>query len=425
VTVPTKPEDVSSSVRIDVDHHTDAFNLNELDEWAVLRERCPVAFNTRYGGFWMVTNYEGVAQVARDGETFAHKYAPNAPDGIDYYGETGIPRPEGVPALGIGEVDGPYHQELRRALNPFLSPPAVDVMRPFMEQSVTWFLDQKIETGAMDLVLDYTNPVPAALTMKMMGLPCDDWKRYADMFHAVLSYPVQSEEYMRATAPMEEMGAQLLEFAAARRADPKDDLTSFLVRLEIEGAPLSDAQIYDILWNLIGGGVDTTTSLTSWALNHLAAHPELRTQLIERPELYVNAADAFLRYYSVNQTLSRTVTRDVELCGQQLRRNDRVLISWLSANHDATEFDRPDEVVLDRRVNRHLAFGLGPHRCIGSHLARVMFTVMVKEVLERIPDYTVDLDTVRQYLGSPAMTGLVDLPATFTPGPVVGVAKPF
>jgi cytochrome P450 len=423
--VPTQPSDVSSDVVVDVDHHSDDFNLHELEAWAALREKCPVAFNTRYGGFWMVSNYEGVARVARDGETFAHKYEPKAPDGIDYLGESGIPRPEGVPALGLGEVDGPYHQALRRALNPFLSPPAVEEMRPFMEQSVTWFLDQKIESGAMDLVLDYTNPVPAVLTMKMMGLPCDDWKLYADMFHAVLSYPVMSEEYQRATAPMADMTAQLAQFAAARRADPKDDLTSFLVHLEIDGNPLTDAQIDDILWNLIGGGVDTTTSLTSWALLHLALHPELRTQLIERPELYVNAADEFLRYYSVNQTLSRTVTHDVEVCGQLLRRNDQVLISWLSANHDEAEFDRPDEVVLDRRVNRHLAFGLGPHRCIGSHLARVMFTVMLKEILDRIPDYRVDVDNVKQYLGNPAMTGLVDLPATFPPGKVVGVAKPF
>jgi cytochrome P450 len=423
--VPTDASDVRPDAVTDVDHHTDDFNLNELEAWAELRNGCPVAFNTRYGGFWMVTNYEGVAQVARDGVTFAHKYEPNAPDGIDYYGETGVPRPEGVPALGIGEVDGPYHAALRRALNPFLSPPAIDAMRPFMEQSVTWFLDQKIETGSMDLVLDYTNPVPAVLTMKMMGLPSEEWKRYADMFHAVMSYPVLSEEYRKATEPMAEMTEQLAEFAAARRADPKDDLTSFLVRLEIDGQPLTDQQVNDILWNLIGGGVDTTTSLTSWTLYHLACHPELRTQLIEHPELYVNAADEFLRYYSVNQTLSRTATRDVEVCGQQLRRNDRVLISWLSANHDPAEFDRPDEVVLDRRVNRHLAFGLGPHRCIGSHLARVMFTVMVKEVLDRIPDYTVDVNNVRQYLGSPSMTGLVDLPATFTPGPAAGVPKPF
>ena len=118
------------------------------------------------------------------------------------------------------------------------------------------------------------------------------------------------------------------------------------------------------------------------------------------------------------------MTRDIILGGQQLRRNDRVVISWLAANHDEHEFDRPDEVILDRLPNRHLAFGLGPHRCIGSHLARVMFEVMVKAVLDRIPDYQVDVAGVHEYLGNPSMTGLGKLPVTFTPGMSLGTSRP-
>ena len=216
----------------------------------------------------------------------------------------------------------------------------------------------------------------------------------------------------------------LLEFAAARRADPRDDLTSFLVQFEFAGTRLSDSQLLDILWNLIGGGVDTTTSQTALSLLHLGTHPELRQQLIDRPELYPTAADEFLRYFSVNQQLSRTVTRDIVLGGQHLRRNDRVIISWLGANHDDQEFERPDEILLDRAPNRHVAFGLGPHRCIGSHLARLMSGVMVQAVLDRIPDYQVDLDGVHEYLGNPSMTGLGTLPVTFTPGMSRGTSPP-
>ncbi|WP_156764455.1 cytochrome P450, partial [Mycobacterium sp. E3247] len=175
-------------------------------------------------------------------------------------------------------------------------------------------------------------------------------------------------------------------------------------------------QLLNILWNLIGGGVDTTTSQTALTLHHLGTHPALRQQLIDHPELYRTATDEFLRYFSVNQTLSRTVTHDVELNGQRLRKNDRVVISWLSANHDDNEFHNADEIVLDRAPNRHVAFGLGPHRCIGSHLARLMSETMVKAVLDRIPDYQVDVDNVHQYLGNPSMTGLGKLPVTFTPG---------
>jgi cytochrome P450 len=414
---------VSADAIVEFDHHSNAFSRNERAVNADLRARCPVAWNENYGGFWYVTGFDAVAAIARDGEAFAHKYEPNAADGVNYQGEMGIPRPEGQPPLGIGEVDGPYHLALRRALTPYFSSGAVEKMRPFMEQSVHWFLDQRIADGAMDLVLDYASPVPAILTMRLMGLPYDNWQLYANLFHSVMD-ATDADAYNKAIAEVPAMIDGLLKFAATRRTDPADDLTSFLVQYDFDGKRLDDNQLIDILWNLIGGGVDTTTSLTALSLLHLGTHPDLRQQLIEHPELYRTAADEFLRYCSVNKTLSRTVSRDTELGGQQLRRNDQVLISWLAANHDAREFDRPDEVVLDRAPNRHVAFGLGPHRCIGAPLARVMFEVMVKAVLDRIPDYAVDVDGVHHYSGNPSMTGLGKLPVTFTPGTSLGTLRP-
>ncbi|OBK39010.1 cytochrome [Mycobacterium sp. 1165196.3] len=420
----TRPN-VSADAIVDFDHHSDAFNLNELAVNADLRQRCPVAWNENYGGFWFLSSYDAVSQTARNGGTFAHKYEPNAPDGVDYQGEMGVPRPDGQPALGIGEVDGPYHQALRHALAPFFSPGAVEKLKPFMEQSAHWFLDQQITKGHMDLVLDYASPVPAILTMKLMGLPYDNWHLYANLFHAVMAVSQDSEEYAQAIAKVPAMMEEVLEFAAARRADAREDLTSFLVQFEFDGQRLTDEQLLNILWNLIGGGVDTTTSQTALTLLHLGTHPDLRQQLIDHPELHRTATDEFLRYFSVNQTLSRTVTHDVVLAGQRLRKNDKVVISWLSANHDENEFDRPDEIILDRAPNRHVAFGLGPHRCIGSHLARLMSGVMVKAVLDRIPDYAVDVENVHQYLGNPSMTGLGTLPVTFAPGKSQQTERPW
>ena len=408
--------DISPDVVVDFDHHSDEFNRDELAINAELRQRCPVAWNEHYGGFWFLTSYDAVSQTARDGDTFAHKYEPDAADGVDYQGEMGVPRPEGQPALGIGEVDGPYHQALRHALAPFFSPGAVQKMRSFMEQSAHWFLDQRIGDGQMDFVLEYASPVPAILTMKLMGLPYENWQLYANLFHSVMAVPQDSPEYANAIAEVPAMMQGVLEFAATRRAEARDDLTSFLIRFEFEGKRLDDAALLDILWNLIAGGVDTTTSQTALTLRHLGTHPVLRQQLIDHPELHRTATDEFLRYFSVNQQLSRTVTRDVICGGQHLRRNDRVIISWLAANHDEQEFERPGEIALDRAPNRHVAFGLGPHRCIGSHLARLMSEVMVKAALERIPDYRVDLGGVEEYLGNPSMTGLGTLPVTFTPG---------
>ena len=400
---------------VDFDHHSDDFNLNQRTINAELRQKCPVAWNENYDGFWFLSSYDAVSQTARDDDTFSHKYEPNSANGVDYQGEMGVPRPEGQPALGIGEVDGPYHLALRHALAPFFSPGAVEKMKPFMEEQAHEFLDQKITDGQMDLVLDYASPVPAILTMKMMGLPYDNWQLYANLFHSVMAVPQDSPEYINAISQVPAMMQDVLDFAAKRRAEARDDLTSFLIQFEFDGQRLTDEQLLNILWNLIAGGVDTTTSQTALTLLHLGTHPELRQQLIDHPELYRTATDEFLRYFSVNQQLSRTVTRDVTVEGQHLRRNDRLIISWLAANHDEREFERADEIVLDRSPNRHLAFGLGPHRCIGSHLARLMSEVMVRAVLDRIPDYRVDLDGVHQYRGNPSMTGLGTLPVTFTP----------
>lgn len=420
----TRP-DVSADAVVDFDHHSDAFNLNELAVNAELRQRCPVAWNENYGGFWFLSSYDAVSRTARDGDTFAHKYDPDADDGVDYQGEMGVPRPEGQPALGIGEVDGPYHLALRHALAPFFSPGAVDKLRPFMEQSAHWFLDQRIADGQLDLVLDYASPVPAILIMKLMGLPYDNWHLYANLFHSVMAVSQDSDEYADAIAKVPAMMQEVLEFAAARRGAPQQDLTSFLIQFEFDSHRLTEEQLLNILWNLIAGGVDTTTSQTALTLLHLGTHPELRQQLIDQPELHRSATDEFLRYFSVNQTLSRTVTHDVALNGQHLRKNDRVVISWLAANHDEQEFDRPDEIILDRAPNRHVAFGLGPHRCIGSHLARSMSEVLVKAVLERIPDYHVDVQHVHQYLGNPSMTGLGTLPVAFTPAQSRNTLRPW
>ncbi len=383
--------DVSHDVVVDFDHHSVDFNLNQRTINAELRQKCPVAWNENYDGFWFLTSYDAVSQTARDDDTFSHKYEPNAEDGVDYQGEMGVPRPEGQPALGIGEVDGPYHLALRHALAPFFSPGAVEKIKPFMEEQAHEFLDQKIGDGQMDLVLDYASPVPAILTMKLMGLPYDNWQLYANLFHSVMAVPQDSPEYINAISQVPAMMQGVLDFAATRRAEARDDLTSFLIQFEFDGQRLTDEQLLNIVWNLIGGGVDTTTSQTALTLLHLGTHPELRQQLIDHPELYRTATDEFLRYFSVNQQLSRTVTRDVTVGGQHLRKNDRLIISWLAANHDEREFERADEIVLDRSPNRHLAFGLGPHRCIGSHLARLMSEVMIRAVLDRIPDYRVDL----------------------------------
>ncbi len=418
---------VTDGPTVDFDHHAAAFFDDRHALWARLRGRCPVAHNPNYGGFWVVSGYDEVATVSRDGATFTSLYEVDPePGAMEYIGIMGIPRLPGVPPATIAESEGPTHAALRRVINPFMLPAAVAAYRPFVAQCASWFLDQKIESGSMDLVGDFTNPVPAVLTMKMVGLPCAAWPYYAEVFHAVAGYTPGTPEYDRALRLMGEMVEGLLRTAAERRRQPHDDILSQLVAMEVEGGrPLRDDELIGVLWNLIGGGLDTTTSLTSLALYHLDRRPDLRQRLIDEPDLMAPATEEFLRFTSVNEMLTRTVAADAELGGQTLHRGDFLMMSWLSANFDEAVFEQPDQLVLDRAPNPHLAFGVGPHRCIGMHLARALFGVMMNEVLERVPDYAVDHEAVSFYRGNPEMAGVVALPITFTPGPVVGVDKPF
>jgi cytochrome P450 len=410
---------------VDFDHHDPAWHAARVEHWGELR-RCPVAFNERHGGFWVVSGHGEVAAVARDAETYSSRHLREPEDGITYVGIAGIPRPRAIPTSGIAEVEGPVHTALRRVMNPFLVPTAIAALEPLMRAATTWFVDERIESGAIDLVLDLANPVPATLTMALVGLPLDDWRPYAELFHGTIAYRPGQPEFDRAVANVPAMLTRLAEVVVARREDPGDDLLSALVQMEVEGRRLTDAELQSVLWNLIGGGLDTTTSLTALALHHLDAHPDLRARLAGDPGLIGTATEEFLRYFSVNETLTRTVTTDAELGGQQLGRGDHLMLSWLSANRDESVFERADEVVLDRAPNPHLAFGVGPHRCIGMHMARTMFAVLLTEVLARLPDYAVDRGATRFYAGNPELNGVVTMPATFTPGPRVGPAeRPF
>jgi cytochrome P450 len=409
---------------VDVNHHSPEFHATRHERWAELR-RCPVAYSPRFGGFWVVSGYEEVATVSRDAETFTSRHLPEPADGIQYLGIAGIPRSSAIPTAGIAEVEGSMHRTLRRVLNPHLVPAAVARMEPLMEATATWFLDQRIEGGTMDLVLDLTNPVPSIMTMELVGLPPDGWRHYAELFHGTVAHRPGSPEFDRAVANIPLMLAELRDEVADRRRSPRDDLLTELVELDLaDGRRLTDDELVSVLWNLVGGGLDTTTSLTSLTLLHLDEHRDLRARLVDEPDLLATATEEFLRYFSVNETLTRTVTRDVELGGQQLRRGDHLMLSWLSANRDQRAFDRADEVVLDRAVNPHLAFGVGPHRCIGMHMARTMFQVLVRQVLERIPDYEIDRDATELYQGNPELNGVVRMPATFTAAPRVGPDTP-
>jgi cytochrome P450 len=409
---------------VDFDHHShEAKNSGEV--WGELRHGCPVAWNPRYGGYWMVSDYESVAQVSRDGETFAHKYEPGAEDGIDYLGTGGIPRWPGRPPLGLQEEDGPRHEQIRRVLNPHFAPRIIERERTRMSEVAAWFLDQKIESGEMDFVHDYANPVPAVITLDRMGLPKQNWETWSHTMHAVLAFPAGSPEQIEASQAAKLLQEEMSQTALARRQDPRDDPTSVIADIRVDGELLSDFDLGRTMWTVTVGGLNTTTGLVSMAVRYLATHHDDRRRLVENPELYPRATEEFLRFFTPQRVNSRTVARDVVLGGQQLHRGDQLLVCRWAANLDEEEFDRADEIVIDRDVNKHFAFGLGAHRCLGSSVARIMAQVMLREFLERVPEFEIDEDALVEFDGSPALAGVLSMPIRFAPGARKGAADPF
>jgi cytochrome P450 len=411
---------------VDFDHHSEQFRSNELEQWRQAREVCPVAFNERYGGFWAVTGYEEVAEVAKDPETFSSYFSgpasSQADKEIEYLGICGIPRGE-IPVAGLGESDVVPHNVIRRALLPYFSRGAIEKFRPLMERLSSWFMDENIEGGEMDLVLDFTNPSPAVLTMIMMGLPRDNWEFHAEINHAMVAYAPDSPEFKAASVNFPAMYQDIDVAITSRLAHPTDEVSGALAALESAGK-VDHERAVSVLWNLVSGGIDTSTSLTNWAIVYLAEHVEARELLRKQPELIPQATEEFLRYYSVNKTITRTVTRDATLGGQQLRRGDKLLLSWLAANHDGSRFESPDVLDIGRERNPHLAFGMGIHHCIGADLARMMFQVMLGEILTRIPEYTIDASKLTTY-AAPSIAGIVSIPARFPAGKRVGGNRPF
>jgi cytochrome P450 len=399
---------------VDFDHHTLEYQEEGRRLYRELRASCPVAWSEHYGGFWVLSPYEAVWNALRDHETFSS--AKHQDEDGNWHGGDVIPN-SGRPPLIPLEVDPPTWNPYRRLLNPLLSPARVDERRAAFEAYATDLIDGFIEKGTCDLVLDFGNPLPAMATLDMVGIPLDDWHRWADVHHAVQYAEPGSPEYTRAVDGFAWQFEQLVAGIVERRANPRDDMLTTLAQGELDGAPLDPTIGAGVLLTVIGGGVDTTTSLFANAMIHLSRHPEHRAWLLEdlggRLPL---AAEEFLRVYPPVPAVARSVNGDVEFGGQTMCPGEVVLVPVLSANFDPAQFEEPEEVRLDREVNRHVTFGLGIHRCVGSSVARTVIQIMLEQVLRRMPDVSVDEARARRYGPTSAVDGWISLPATFTPG---------
>jgi cytochrome P450 len=290
-----------------------------------------------------------------------------------------------------------------------------------VDELVRASLNEKIESGRIDFVDDLANIVPAVLTLGMLGVPLKNWDIYVEPVHASVYTPPSSPDMARIQASRIAMRDDMLAQLAQIRANPRPGLIDALARAEINGTVAPDFELLGIIALLIGGGFDTTTALTSHALEWLSQHPDQRARLsAERDTLLNPATEEFLRFFTPAPGDGRTISADCEIAGQRFKEGERLWLSWAMSNRDPDVFPNPNEVDLARTGNRHHSFGLGIHRCIGSNVARMVFKRMVIAVLDRLPDYVCDPAGAEHYQTIGIIQGMKHLPATFTPGPRIG-----
>ena len=364
----------------DFDHTDDAWAADPYPIWAELREPCPVAHSERFGGVWLPTRHEDIAAIAYDTERFTSRSV--------IVGERRPPlelAPEGIaPPIS---ADPPFHAESRRMLLPTFSPKQAEALEPSTRAYCQELLAAVAGQDVVDGAVEYAQHIPVRVISDMLGLPESD----ADVFRGFVHHMLEG-----VTLPIEERIDGILELftylsghIADHREHPRDDLISFLIDAEMGGEKLDDFQIVRTIGLVLIAGIDTTWSAIGASLWHLAGHPEDRQRLVAEPELMPFAIEEFLRAYAP-VTMARLVKQDMDFNGCPMKAEDYVLLPFPAANRDPEQFEDPDTFVIDRKVNRHAAFGLGVHRCAGANLARMEMTVAIEEWLKAFPVFELD-----------------------------------
>jgi len=390
--------------KVDLDHHSPEFREDPYGRFRQMRESgCPVAHSDHYEGFWAFVDYASVFDAARDDELF------------NSYPTVGVP-PSGMPfpILPI-ESDPPQTKELRDVTLRQFSPASAEKVRTLAAEMADELIDAFIERGECDIVAELTTPLPARLILRLLEW---DESRYLDWVHWVhTTVHERAHDPEKAGAAGMELFAEINKQLTERREQGLgDDLFSDILRGTLDGEPLDDIQITMYGFLMMLGGMDTTSGLTGNVLLRIAQDPELRRQLIEDPELITKGTDEFLRFCTPTLGLARTVSKDVEFQGQQLAEGERAILMWAAANRDPEVFDDPENLDLQRaNARKQMAFGVGIHRCLGSHFAKMMFQVMLGQVLERLPDYQI-AGQFRRFEDAGEVYAVRSLPIKFTLG---------
>jgi cytochrome P450 len=372
-----------------------------------LRDKCPIVHSGLYDGFWSVLRYDDVCAIATDANTFSNRDVTIPSENF------GVSPP---PAMS----DPPIHMQYRKPFLKRFSPRVIAELEPLIKEKAREFVDNFIERGSVDMATEFSIPFPAFAALNLLGLPDEDLPKFSRWARLIFAIPGEHDQDANWQVELFSYFAPLYD---ARTEATDDSIPSIARRLQIDGREIQQIEYVLLLTVFVTAGLDTTTNALSNILVLLDQRPDLRAQLIDNPEILPDAVEEFLRYITPLPMLARTANHDTTIGSDDratvVTEGEKVGLSWLGANHDPAAFVCPEEIHLDRSPNRHLAFGVGPHLCIGMHLARVELRVALAEILARIPDYRVVPDGI---VRGPALTRQIHhLMIEFPPGPRIGL----
>jgi cytochrome P450 len=383
------------------DHLSPELSADLHPTLARMREKCPVAHSDEYGGFWVATRYEDVVSVALDWRTFSSAHGVSVP------GTKMV-----VPAIPE-HLDPPLQRVFKRLINAYLTPAAVAGCEGPARDLVTRLIDGFIDAGRCDFMADFARPFPGATFFELiLHAPPDQVAEINDLSTRA-SVPTSPD----ARACWEAMNKWIVEFVESRRRQPpRGDIIDAILHADIEGRPITETEILGIITLLILGGLDTTSGALGHFMIRFCRQPAIPELLRKQPELIPAAVEELLRLEGPFLAIARTAMSDTEVGGQPVKEGEKVIIYWASANRDDSEFSRADEFDPARASNRHVAFGVGPHRCAGSNLARLNLRIAVQELTQRLTNMQLDAPEESLPFHSALNRSPLSLPITFTRG---------
>ena len=364
----------------DFDHLDPQWVNDPYPIWEDLRGRCPVAHTERFGGAWFPATHEGVSAVAKDSEHFSSRQVI-----ISYT----RPTDEDLPApIGLAPPitsDPPFHVDARRLILPAFAPGPINALEPAIRELCNRLLDNMGDHEIVNAGEEYAQFIPPAVIAQMLGFPPEDEDFFREVIHNIIGSADNQDD-----AERERLQAETEAYFDKQIQDhidnPRDDLTTYLLNVELGGQKLQHDHVRGTMILILVAGIDTTWSAIGASIWHLAQNPDDLARLVNEPDLMPTAIEEFLRFYAP-VTMGRMVKEDFDFNGCPMKKDDWVLLGFPAANRDPAAFKDADKFIIDREENRHVAFGLGIHRWAGSNLARLELRIAIEEFIKRYPKF--------------------------------------